>query len=336
MDDLERQVRLEWFDMRENGDDVYALEEVFEYTPSELRDIASQIRMAVEGGIIEYKRSAAAGAFTFIDGFRYDARGFERLIARGRDLRPVVYATLIQRLIALGKIRRPKAEISDDAGDTGDRKRNKAGGAERTGGEHVSDAVSAMDIKTIVGEVNERIRSDPDLSTHQAVQNIFLQVKVYQKELSEMNKLRPNIPREKLAPFLENFRHTFDEITRKVRDSYRELVDEETKAETPQGRRPPLEAADTPQAAKIIFEQARVLASVSIAMVYAGKERYKVGAILEWAARQQAPLNASYAEEAKKYALLSPFAGGARELSKAFSAEIVRILERRASRDETS
>jgi len=60
MIDLARRISGDWIALKEKLNDLYALLDVFGVTASELRAESVHLRLSVESGIVEYKRSRLA------------------------------------------------------------------------------------------------------------------------------------------------------------------------------------------------------------------------------------------------------------------------------------
>ena len=76
MDELEKKIRGDLFDLRESWDDVLKIEDLFSFKTPELKKIGEDIDLSVEEGLLEYKRKRLLQTFAFAEDFMYDSRSF--------------------------------------------------------------------------------------------------------------------------------------------------------------------------------------------------------------------------------------------------------------------
>lgn len=307
MEELEKKIAGDWFDIKENAENIHDLEEYFDLSTAQLRQLVQDIRLSVEEGIIEYKRNVLNPVLQFLESMQYDSRGFENLRRFSGQLTPLIYALLIQRLISRGTIplRRPKAE---------------------------TEAVQKKEIKDILSDMNDIVEENPELNNHPAVRNIHNQMNFYKKELENMNKLAPNIPPEKKESFARNFKQTFDEIYTSIQENYQKIIQEEKQRIRDRIAVSPLTRHDIKPLAKLFFNQAAEIARVRSTLAFAAKEGFRTREALVRFIKNKKQITALFDEEAKRYREMA--AGdekAVRSLSKAFGNEIMGVLNRQLS-----
>ena len=259
VDELNRKIRGDWFEIREKYDNLYELEDIFAFTVPELSVLVADLRISVEEGVTEYKQSKFRKLATYLESLQYDARGLDELADRSRDFAHVLYVSLIQRLIATGAISLKASESSEE-----DEAR-----------------FPEMGMKEILEEIQERMKLSPELKQHQAVKNIFMQVNIYKRELGNMQKLAPNIPAEKRPGFLANFKRSFEQITDKIRDQYHLIQREDVvKAAKDVISTNPLKNHDLSELGTVFDNQAKEFSVVRSTLRFAADERYKTSDIL--------------------------------------------------------
>ncbi|MEW5814030.1 MAG: hypothetical protein AB1798_01360, partial [Spirochaetota bacterium] len=231
MSELEKKITGDWFDIRENSENETKLEDLFRLNEQKLREIIEEIRNSVEEGILEYKRKMLFPVFPFLESLKYDSRGLEHLLPQAAKLTSLLYVLLLQRLLARGTIALSREAINLE-----------------TEGEN--------DLKTIIQDINARIKENPEIASHPAVKNIFMQMNIYKKELENMKKMSPNIPQEKSAAFFTNFKKTFAAITSSIIDNYSQVLKEEAEKLQESMHLNPLAAFDLTPVAKLCFTQA--------------------------------------------------------------------------------
>ena len=301
MEGLEKTISGDWFDIKSNADNLRELEDYFELTAPDFETAAQEIRLSVEEGIVEYKRNILNPLFSFSESLKYDSRGFEELIQQAENLAPLIYILFLQRLIARGTIPLKKQEINLDE----DRK---------------------LGIKEIIQDVNDRIQMDQSVAMHQSIKNILAQVNLYKKELAEMKKMLPNIPREKTEAFSDNFKKTFAEINQRIEENYSAFLREEIQKYHESLNTNPLSYIDVKYMGKLFLEQAQTVSKLRSTLKYAENEGFKTRTVLVNIEKEQEELRRPFFRELLEYKRLTESDQDAFTLSKAFSSEIVHHL----------
>ena len=314
MDDLNRKIKGDWFDIREVADNLYELEDVFEFSIPELQSLVSDLRLSVEQGVTEYKTKILQNLYTFLDSLQYDSKGFDTLLGRSRSFSFLVYSVLIQRLIAVGNIELKSAKQS-------------------VLNEEETQTSEQINVKEIMKRVQERIKEDPNMRQNAAIKNILMQMAIYRKELDQMKTLAPNILPEKKQSFLENFKKTFDDINEKIQEQYRTIeTEEERKAAMDFVDSNPLKQQDLKPLGKILFEQAREFSQIRSTLDFAGKERFKTREILGRVLEGRERTLLLIATEQRQYTGGNGDVSTEKILGKAFGAELIRVLNRQITR----
>lgn len=314
MEELKKKIAGDWFDVREAMDNPDSLERLLGVTGPLLQKTAADIRLSVDEGIVEFKRGRILAVYNFIESFKYDSRGFEELKGLGDDTTALLFVVLMQRLFATGEIRRKQKE---------NLKGDQAELVVQDG-----ESASTLKITEIVAAINERIKKDPSFARRPEVKNILLQVKIYQKELAKFKELRPNIPPEKAQGFIENFKRTFAEITKKIQGNYAAIIASEEKEARKASPKDVLEKHDLSVLGPLLLTQAKEISSIRSTLLFAERERYKTRDILSEISGLKGSMLALFSQEMKSYATLEPFENGARMLSRTLGEEVVRIIER--------
>lgn len=312
MEELVRRIKGDWFDIKEAADDVHKLEDAILLSLDELKNLASEVRLSVEQGVTEYKATSLAGLFSFLESLKYDSKGFDTLSARGKDFSKIVYLILLQRLLATGGIEIKDPKPSDQI-------------------EKPASAEEGM--KEILKDIQERIAGNPAFKQHPSVKNIFMQVNIYKKELANMKELAPNILPEKKKAFLANFKKRFDEITADIQENHRIILKEDAKESAKDFvQQNPLKRSDVKRIAPLLFQQAQEFSLIRSTLLFAGSERYKTRDILKQITEHQERISLLIASESKKYEEISANSNDGRTLSRAFGAELIKVLNRQITR----
>lgn len=303
MEGLEKKIAGDWFDLKSIAEDPRELEDYLELTTRHFEAAVQEIRLSVEEGIVEYKRKILFPLFTFAESLKYDSKGFDDLVKQAGMLSPLIYVLLLQRLIARGTVPLKKDEISID-------ENRKLG------------------IKEIIQDVNDRIKENQSVALHQSIKNILAQVNLYKKELEEMKKLLPNIPKEKAEAFSDNFKKTFAEINKRIEENYSSYLREEIQKYHESLNTNPLSYIDVKPTAKLFLEQARIVAQLRSTLTFAESEGFQTRAVLVGIDKEKDELLKPFLKEMTEYKNIAEEAGDAVKLSKAFSSEIIYHLNR--------
>jgi len=257
MIDLDRRISGDWIALKEKLNDPHALLDAFGITAAELRAECERLRLSVESGIVEYKRSRLAPVLSGLETARFRTLAIDEISAHERDLTLLALTVLIQRLLATGQVATSKPpEVKPDFG------------------------VDGMQVNVILSDVNSRIKTDPALRANPAVKNILVQVQLYKRENEKMRELLPTIKREMRAAFLGNFAQTFNGITESIRRNYATLLAEEAEAE--KSAHPAFSLALVPlkSMAPLLAEQAREICRMRSTLAHAREDKYKTREIL--------------------------------------------------------
>ena len=309
MEALDKQIAGDWYDIRQALDDHHAYEEHLDVQDQELGILMQDLRLSVERGPVELKRKTLSVVLSFAESLQFDAKAFQDFGRHGRELKKLTYLSLLQRSFCTKEISPRRVEAQ--------------------GADAMTDAVRQTDFKTIVGNVQKRIAENPAAKSHPMIKNILLQVGVYRRELETMKELAPNIPKEKSAAFTENYKKTFDEITRKVQDSYAALLREEEGPEKNERPRSMFLRFDLKGLAPFFASQAQEFARIRSILTYAERERYKTLDILGEILRKRENTLSLIDRELKNYERF--WFGHGDELAREFGTELTTYLGRRVS-----
>jgi len=257
MQELERRVTGDWYDLREAGKDQYALIEFLRFSAQDLGRLAEELRGAVEEGLIEYKDMILRRAFITLEAVQFQSVRFEELQAREQPLNDLVFIVLLQRLLCTGVIPLPKSKE----------------------GEGLSP--DDLDVSSVITEIRDRVKRDPSFLQHAAVKNIFVQVALYQKEKKKMEELLPMIQAEKMDVFRANFGATFKRIFDSIKKNYSDILkEEESRRLDKENRKDLLQRVPLKDLAPFLHNQAQAVCRLCSTLAYAREDKYKTRGIL--------------------------------------------------------
>jgi hypothetical protein len=317
MIDLPRRISGDWIVLKEKLHDFYALLDEFGVTASELRAEIERLRLCVESGIVEYKRSRLAPVLSGLETARFRTLGMEEIEGHERDLTLLLLTVFVQRQLALDQIPLPKpAEEKPDFG------------------------VDGMQVNVILSDINSRIKAEPTFRSRPAVKNILVQVQLYKRENEKMRELLPTIKNEMRAAFLGNFTQTFNRIIESIRRNYAAVLQEEIAAVKPD--RPAFSLALVPLKglAPLLLAQAKEFCRARSTLTHAREDKYKTREILValYDGRHDAirlieeerRASAGICVEAPQFTAETCVVG----ITNGFREEIIGVYERQLKRDE--
>ncbi|MBN2509919.1 MAG: hypothetical protein JXB03_06570 [Spirochaetales bacterium] len=299
--ELDLKIRGDWYELTEYSKSIFTLQDYFRFPKYFLESCLEELQYSVEGGIIQYKKNILLRICEFIDSLKFDSRGLDFLEREIMVFKSLLYCIQTQYLAVSGIIRpRTKVIEGERKGETGD-------------------------IKKIIADVNERIGKNPELKVNQYIKNILLQVQIYKKELSEMQRLAPTIPRDKQPGFAQNYKQRFDEIAGKISQNYLLFLDEEdpVKKEVPAG----IWQYDLTALKPLYASQARLVSKGVSIFAWAREEGYKTRETLFKVLGFRDEFDTLLAREKEMLKAASPSAEEEQALQD-FSREFGRILEK--------
>lgn len=316
MAELEKRIIGDWIEIREKSNDLYSLLEALAVPAYEMRGAAERLRRSVEQGIVEFKRATLSPVLVALETARYRTLPADNMAAQERSLGLLLLTILVQRLLCTETL--PMARAPAEKRDFG---------------------VDALQVSTILADVNARVKDAPALRAHTAVKNILMQVQRYNQENQKMRELLPAIKTEMRTSFLANFTRTFDEIIGSIRRNYLTLLQEDAARESARREGFSLSLMPLKDLAPLLASQAKEIARFRSTLAHAREEKYKTREFLVRLYDGRQAVLKLIEEEPKSYRLLCQRTGqqiDACSLSMAagFRDEVAAILEKQGSRDE--
>ena len=318
MAELEKRISGDWFELRQKAGDYHALVEFLPLSNAELREAATKLRLSVEQGIIEFKRSMLSPVLVALEAARYKTLDGQEMVQQERSLTALLFSVMVERLMATDLLPRARPREEGQA------------------------AVGTEDLQVgaLVGAVKARIKDTPSLRSHPAIKNILVQVQLYNKENQKMRELLPMIKPEMRASFLANFSKTFEGIVASIRRHYTTLLQEE--AAVSRLKRPEFSLAMLPlkDLAPLLAAQAQEIARIRSTLAHAREEKYKTREVLVRLYDSRHHVLSLIEDELKMYrkicreTLQYDLDACAQEIAMGFRDQISRILDRQSRREE--
>jgi len=317
MVDLEKRISGDWIELKQKAANYHALFEMLHLSTSRLRDAASKLRLSVEQGIIEFKRSMLSPVLVTLETARYKSLNGDEMTEQEGSLAMLLFTILVQRLLAADLLPRSRSR-EEEKGIRED----------------------AMEVTSVVSAIKTKIRADPALRSHPAIKNLLVQVQVYNKESQKMRELLPMIKPEMRASFLANFKRTFDGIVGSIRRNYAVLLQEEAAQSKNRQQDFSLAALPLKDLAPLLATQAREVARIRSTFAHAREEKYKTREVLVRLYDSRHQVLGLIEDELKMYrkickdTLQYDLDSCAQEISVGFRDQIVGILEKESRREQ--
>jgi hypothetical protein len=258
MVDLEKRITGDWIDLRERLNDLLSLLDLLKLPPADLKAMADRLRLCVEQGIVEFKRSSLSPILAVLEMVRYKSLALEEIAEQQRSLTLLLLAVLVQRLIAMELVpmaRGPQEEKRDFG-------------------------IGDMQVNVILSDVNAKLKSNPSLRAHPAIKNILMQVQVYKRENAKLKELLPTIKQEMRTSFLGNFTKAFADIIASIRKQYLSLLQEEEAARENKQKSFSLALVPLRELNPLLMGQAKEFSRMRSTLAHARDEKYKTREIL--------------------------------------------------------
>jgi hypothetical protein len=256
--ELEKRISGDWIDLKDKLNDLYGLMELLNPSTAELKEAMAKLRLSVEQGIIEFKRSTLSPVLSVLEMVRYKSLAVEEIVEQERALTLLLLSTLIQRLIALELVPVSKGQEQ----------------------EKKEFPVDDMQINVILSDVGARIKANPTLRAHPAIKNILMQVQLYNKENRKLKELLPTIKPEMRASFLRNFIGSFNGITGSIRKNYLAVLQEEMEGRSGRDESFSLSLFPLKELGPLLTAQAKEFSRIRSTLAHARDEKYKTREIL--------------------------------------------------------
>ncbi len=257
MPDLEKRISGDWIEIREKANDFYALLDLLAVPPHQLRAAADTLRVSVEQGIVEFKRTLLTPVLVALETARYKSLATDDMSAQERSLTVLLLSILIQRLLCMEIL--PMARPREEKKSLG---------------------IESTPVDAILSDVNARIKASPAQRSSPAIKNILMLVQRYNGENQKLRELLPTIKPEMRTAFLTNFTRTFEEIIGSIRRHYGVLLQDELAAEKARKEGFSLSLMPLKELAPLLNTQAKEISRIRSTLAHARDEKYKTREVL--------------------------------------------------------
>jgi hypothetical protein len=309
MSDQSRRARADWTAFDATGGDLETRADALGLEREDLAAQAEPLELAVEGGILEYKRTLLNDAFRAIEQARYRSLTGAQILGIAKQFGVYAYVATVQRFMADGTMplreHRPKAEEPEPS---------------------EADEAEA-DVKQIIAEIQERVKKEPELRTRQPVKNILMQLSRYSRELEQFKDVTARTPPDKRGNIAKNFRMTTEEIFASIRRNYQQLEREEREAMPTQPQNILLRIP-VDKLSGLFLKQSRAAVEVRSGLLFAHEEQYQTRELLLSLADYHERMLAMVDEEETSYRELTGTDRLAILASRTFAGEVKKRIER--------
>ncbi|TVQ20347.1 MAG: hypothetical protein EA382_15290 [Spirochaetaceae bacterium] len=211
MADASGRVRGDWTQFESAGANLEKRADAIGLSREALQAEIEPIELAAERGCVEYKRRVADEAFRLLDDARYRSLNAQQMGRIAERFAILSYVNTVQRYIATGdiRVRAPAAQTEEPV---------------------VIDPDREIDVKSIIADIQTRVKEDAALRNRQQVKNILLGLTRYNREMEQLKEVTARTPQDKRGPIVANFRRTTDEIFAAIRKNYADMEREDAEA----------------------------------------------------------------------------------------------------------
>jgi len=309
MDELNKQIKRDLFDIKENINNPDKLMELFSFKKDEFENIIHNLKFSVEDSLFEFKNTSINLILDPLTSLQYDSKAmssFDDQINRARGLLSV---TLIQRLIAIGAIKIPE---------------NK----EEASREALEKEVAQPGIKEILDFVQKEPKNNPSILQDTLFKKIVMHIKMYRSETQKMNELTANVSKEKKIALKKNFDITLAEQVSKMRDAYNEIVDRTVKKEQAPVVQNILLRYDFKTMNKFYMSQIEAFSKLLSTLTFAKNEKFHTRELLLDLTKEKSAFSSLIEKERTEYSSIVLFDEGGVETGRAFLKRIMEFLEK--------
>jgi hypothetical protein len=316
MVDLEKKISGDWIELKEALNDIHSLLDFLAVLPAQLAEASARLRLSVEQGIIEYKRTCLSPVLVALETARYKSLGVEEILAQEKALTLLLFTVLVQRLLASEQL--PLTRRAEDRKSFG---------------------VEDMQVNVILADLKARVKGNPALRADPAFKNVLMQVQLYNRENQKMRELLPTIKPEMQTSFLANFTRTFDDIIGSIRRNYLSILVAEAEAKKARQQGFSLALMPLKELAPFLTNQAREVARMRSTLAYAREEKYKTREVLVSLYESRHDILRLVEDEVKLYRRMCQMAhqwdldACSVVAANGFRDEVIGILEKQAKRD---
>ena len=306
MSDQSRRARADWAAFEAPGRDLEGRAEALGLEREVLAEQIEPLQLAVESGVIEYKRTLVDEAFRALEDARYRSLTQAQILGVASYFGIYAYVCTIQRQMADGII-----VIRDHHHKEAER----------------PEPEQQTDVKQIIAEVQERAKAEPDLRLKQPVKNILMQLSRYSRELEQFKEVTARTPADKRAPIAANFKQSTEEIFASIRRNYEQLAQDDKSSLATQPQHILLKLP-IKNLSSIFVSQARASIEVRSSILFAKDEQQGTREMLLQTAERHQEFVGKIDEEAAGYKDLGQTESLARQVSRAFAQELRKKIER--------
>ncbi len=302
MPGLQSAITGHWIEVRQAARSLHHISELLAPADERLSQHASRLRYAVEQGAVEYKRALLQQVFVRLEEMSYRTVSSAGLQELERELGVLIWCTVVQKLIAEGKI--------SIAHETPEEPHNPS-----------------LEVREIMAQVQQAVQKDAGVKQDHAVKNILLQITKYRDEAERLKSLIRSAPEKQRPAILANFRASFAEIFASIKKNYTDFAQRQALKDAPPSKNP-LERYKIGAFAKLYMQQAEQFSRLRSTISYVRREQEAVRErLLKLTAGKQAVF-AGVRAELHAYERVTGSRRPARHLARAFALEIISTIER--------
>jgi hypothetical protein len=309
MDKLTKQIKRDFFDIRENINNPDKLMELFSFSKKDFDIIVHNLKFSVEDGLFEYKSTCLNLILDPLMSLQYDSRAMTSYSDQINRAKGLLAVTLIQRLIAVGAVK-----ISDNKGEAVN--------------EVIKKKIEQPGIKEIIDFVQKEPKINPLILQDTLFKKIIMHIKMYKNESQKMGELMAKVSTEKKIALKRNFDISLGKQVSKMGEAYNEIINKAVKKEQAPEPRNILLKYDFKPMGKFYISQIEVFSTLLSSLTFAKNEKFHTRELLLDLTKKKEQYQGLIEGERKEYSKIIPFDKDGKETGKAFTKRTIIFLEK--------
>ena len=332
MASLEQVASGEWFEIRERLRHPRQLHEYLvpsrlnEPTTAVVRQAASELERAIEGGVFEFRRHALAYLFNELAEAEFSSEVFAQLDDLGRHVNAMILAAGCQRGLLSGDLTFSDPTGAEQSDDT-----THAVPGNGIPAEEKTSPATASDVNEIMSDIKEILAADPSARMNTAIKNILLQLQKYREEAATFRKLKEQATSYRLEMYSKTFASTFKQIFESIRKNYTAFLEEQQGGASHRVDSP-VRDLDVKAWIRILTGEIEELSFVRSTLLFVADKQSGMREPLVRLSRRRQSVLAMVDEEEEAAADATGGEGAAHRLSRILAQETSTILRRWISR----
>lgn len=257
----EQMVQGEWFEIRERWRHPRRIAEYLQCLGGTKRfdlfalSAGNGLQQAVEGGVLEFKRTQVSAMYAQLAEATYGNRVFGELESLAHRAGAIQLVIAYQRALLAEELVPEVADLPSGID---------------------AHSIQQRHINDIVSDVRSIITADPQARINTSIKNIVLQLQRYREEQEVYRKLKQQTATARVEQYARNFAATFRRICDSIRRNYAAYLEHQARANRQVQCAGLVRAAETERWRKLLFAQAEDMARLRGVAIFALREQSRM------------------------------------------------------------